>query len=194
MHVSGATFDWFDAELPEQIAREISLVDYEIIEHTDGRRAALTQALERLAAAHPDGFARVREFVRGLLWVGLKPGVRASSLTSSSDPALPYVIAFSEKARHHIPPNTVSSEPSHLFLAENLLHEAVHQSVSFHVLQHQVFADGYSSKTSPRSRSRGALPRGWPATSSGRWTGPSTRPAYTTTCCVFVGSNSTAMT
>jgi hypothetical protein len=48
------------------------------------------------------------------------------------------------------PPNTVSTEPSHLFLAENLLHEAVHQSVSFHVLQHQVFADGYSSKTSPK--------------------------------------------
>lgn len=150
VHVSGATFDWFNAELPEEIAREISLADYEIVEHTDGRRTALTQALERLAEAHPEGFARVREFVRGLLWVGLKPAVRASSLTSSSDPALPYVIAFSEKARHHIPPNTVSPEPSHLFLAENLLHEAVHQSVSFHVLQHQVFADGYSSKTSPK--------------------------------------------
>ncbi|MFE3863273.1 hypothetical protein ACFXPT_22925 [Streptomyces goshikiensis] len=109
VHVSGATFDWFDAELPEQIAREISLADYEIVEHTDGRRAALTQALERLAAAHPEGFARVREFVRGLLWVGLKPTVRASSLTSSSDPALPYVIAFSEKARHHIPPEPCQS-------------------------------------------------------------------------------------
>lgn len=150
VHVSGASFDWFAGELPEQIADEINLADYEVIAHTDGRRAALTQALERLASAHPEGFARVREFVRGLLWVGLKPGTRTSSLTSSSDPALPYVIVFSEKARHHIPPNTVSEEPSHHFLAENLLHEAVHQSVSFHVLQHQVFADGYSSKTSPK--------------------------------------------
>ncbi|MCX5199315.1 hypothetical protein OOK31_36500 [Streptomyces sp. NBC_00249] len=148
--VAGARFDWFAAELPEQIAREISLADYEIAEHTDGRRTALTQALERLASVHPEGFARVKEFDRGLLWVGLKPGVRTSSLTSSSDPALPYVIVFSEKARHHIPPNTVSDEPSHLFLAENLLHEAVHQSVSFHVLQRQVFADGYSSKISPK--------------------------------------------
>ncbi len=149
VHVSGASFDWYAADLPRQIAHEINLADYKIVEHTDGRRVALTQALERLASAHPEGFARMREFVRGLLWVGLKPGVRASSLTSSSDPALPYVIVFSEKARHHIPPNTVSPEPSPLFLAENLLHEAVHQSVSFHVLQHQVFADGYSSKTSP---------------------------------------------
>ncbi|MGG8410347.1 hypothetical protein ACM614_29230 [Streptomyces sp. 12297] len=148
--VAGASFDWFDAELPEQIAREISLADYEIAPHTDGRRATLTKALQRLASAHPEGFARVQEFVRGLLWVGLKPGTRTSSLTSSSDPALPYVIVFSEKAQHHIPPNTVSPEPSHRFLAENLLHEAVHQSVSFHVLQHQVFADGYSSKTSPK--------------------------------------------
>ncbi|MFE0601689.1 hypothetical protein ACFW2T_14145 [Streptomyces sp. NPDC058892] len=148
--VAGVRFTWLDAELPEQIAREISLADYEILEHTDGRRVALTQALERLATAHPEGFDRIAEFVRGLLWVGLKPGVRTSSLTSSSDPALPYVIVFSEKALHHIPPNTVSSEPSHLFLAENLLHEAVHQSVSFHVLQHQVFVDGYSSKTSPK--------------------------------------------
>ncbi|MFJ4316890.1 hypothetical protein ACIP46_16615 [Streptomyces lavendulae] len=150
VHVSGAGFDWFAGDLPAQIADEINLADFEIVEHTDGRHAALTQALERLASAHPEGFARVQEFVRGLLWVGLKPGTRTSSLTTSSDPALPYVIVFSEKARHHIPPNTVSEEPSHLFLAENLLHEAVHQSVSFHVLQHRVFADGYSSKTSPK--------------------------------------------
>ncbi|MCF3181751.1 hypothetical protein IPZ70_17640 [Streptomyces polychromogenes] len=150
IRVAGALFDWYTAALPSQIADEINLTDYEIAEHTDAHRTAMTQALARLASVHPDGFARVREFVRGLLWVGLKPGVRASSLTSSSDPALPYVITFSEKARHHIPPNTVSTTPSHLFLAENILHEAVHQSVSFHVLQHQVFADGYSSKTSPQ--------------------------------------------
>ncbi|MFG2618018.1 hypothetical protein ACGFXC_10360 [Streptomyces sp. NPDC048507] len=150
VHVAGTAFDWFDADLPGEIADEINLSNYEIIEHTAGRRAALTQALERLATVHPEGFARVREFVRGFLWVGLKPGVRTSSLTSSSDPALPYVIVFSEKAQHHIPPNTVSPEPSHLFLAENILHEGVHQSVSFHVLQRQVFADGYDSKTSPK--------------------------------------------
>ncbi|MFE6056413.1 hypothetical protein ACFQ6N_37190 [Kitasatospora sp. NPDC056446] len=82
--------------------------------------------------------------------MGLKPGARVSSLTSSSDPALPYVITFSDKASRHIPPNTVSEPPSHLFLAENLLHEGTHQSISFHVLQHRVFADGYSSKTSPK--------------------------------------------
>ncbi|MFG2821727.1 hypothetical protein ACGFX4_20130 [Kitasatospora sp. NPDC048365] len=150
VNVSGAGFDWFDGKLPGQIADEISLADYEIVEHTDERRAALSQALERLASVHPEGFARVREFVRGLLWVGLKAGVRTSSLTSSSDPALPYVIVFSEKARQHIPPNTVSPEPSHLFLAENILHEGTHQSISFHVLTHQVFADGYSSTTSPK--------------------------------------------
>ncbi|MFJ1755978.1 hypothetical protein [Kitasatospora sp. NPDC088134] len=148
--VAGATFDWFDAELPAEIADEINLKDYEIAEHTDERRAALTGALDRLSRVHPDGFARVREFVRGLLWVGLKPGVRASSLTSSSDPALPYVIVFSDKASRHIPPNTVSERPSGLFLAENILHEGTHQSISFHVLQHQVFADGYSSQTSPK--------------------------------------------
>ncbi len=147
--VAGAGFDWFDAELPRAIAAEINLADYEIVTHTDERRATLTQALDHLSLVHPEGFARVREFVRGLLWVGLRPGARVPSLTSSSDPALPYVIVFSEKARHHIPPNTVSERPSHLFLAENILHEATHQSISFHVLQHQVFADGYSSKTSP---------------------------------------------
>jgi hypothetical protein len=150
VHVAGARFDWYAVALPAQIADEINLTDYEIVEHTDERRTALTRALERLATVHPDGFARVREFVRGLLWVGLKPGVRTSSLTSSSDPALPYVIVFSEKAQHHIPPNTVSTEPSPFFLAENLLHEGVHQSVSFHILQRQVFADGYSSQTSPK--------------------------------------------
>ncbi|MEU3721416.1 hypothetical protein [Streptomyces sp. NPDC031705] len=150
VHVSGSAFDWFDADLPGQIAAEINLSNYEIVEHTAERHAALTHALERLATVHPDGFARVREFVRGLLWVGLKPDVRTSSLTSSSDPVLPYVIVFSDKARHHIPPNTVSDEPSSLFLAENILHEGVHQSVSFHVLQHQVFADGYDSKNSPK--------------------------------------------
>ncbi|MFB8168979.1 hypothetical protein ACFC60_13625 [Kitasatospora purpeofusca] len=109
--------------------------------------ASLTR---RLSLVHPEGFDRVREFVRGLLWVGLKPGVRASSLTSSSDPALPYVIVFSDKASRHIPPNTVSERASHLYLAENLLHESTYQSISFHVLQHQVFDDRYSSTTSPR--------------------------------------------
>ncbi|MGY0460889.1 hypothetical protein ACW14Y_11600 [Kitasatospora sp. cg17-2] len=148
--VAGVAFDWFDAQLPGEIANEINLTNYEIAEHTDDRRAALSEALDRLSLVHPEGFARVREFVRGLLWVGLKPGVRASSLTSSSDPALPYIVVFSDKARHHIPPNTVSPEPSPRFLAENLLHEGTHQSISFHVLQHQVFADGYSSKESPK--------------------------------------------
>ncbi|MFD8696463.1 hypothetical protein [Kitasatospora purpeofusca] len=148
--VAGAAFDWFDARLPAEIADEISLTDYEIVPHTEARRAALTQALDRLSLVHPEGFDRVREFVRGLLWVGLKPGVRASSLTSSSDPALPYVIVFSDKASRHIPPNTVSERASHLYLAENLLHESTHQSISFHVLQHQVFDDRYSSTTSPR--------------------------------------------
>ncbi|MFF3111259.1 hypothetical protein ACFVSN_18945 [Kitasatospora sp. NPDC057904] len=148
--VAGATFDWFHAELPAEIANEINLADYRIAEHTDERRTVLVQALDRLSLVHPEGFDRVREFVRGLLWVGLKPGARVSSLTSSSDPALPYVIVFSDKAARHIPPNTVSEQPSHLYLAENLLHEGTHQSISFHVLQHQVFADGYSSKTSPK--------------------------------------------
>ncbi|MFF2951985.1 hypothetical protein ACFVVU_11675 [Kitasatospora sp. NPDC057965] len=148
--VAGVSFDWLDSELPGEIADEINLADYEIIEHTDERREALTRALDRLSLVHPEGFARMREFVRGLLWVGLKSGVRTSSLTSSSDPALPYVIVFSEKARHHIPPNTVSEQPSSLFLAENLLHEGTHQSISFHILQNQVFADGYSSQTSPK--------------------------------------------
>ncbi|KJS58197.1 hypothetical protein [Streptomyces rubellomurinus] len=148
--VAGASFDWFDAELPGEIADEINLTNYEIVEHTDERRTALTHALDRLSLVHPEGFARLREFVRGLLWVGLKPGVRTSSLTSSSDPALPYVITFSDKASRHIPPNTVSERPSPLFLAENLLHEGTHQSISFHILQHQVFASGYSSKTSPK--------------------------------------------
>ncbi|MFD0273413.1 hypothetical protein ACFVHB_05770 [Kitasatospora sp. NPDC127111] len=148
--VAGVTFDWFDGKLPDEIANEINLADYEIVTHTHERRVALTRALDRLSLVHPEGIARVREFVRGLLWVGLKPGVHMSSLTSSSDPALPYVIVFSDKARHHIPPNTVSPESSPLFLAENLLHEGTHQSISFHILQHQVFADGYSSQESPK--------------------------------------------
>ncbi len=148
--VAGAAFDWFDAELSAEIASEINLTNYEIAEHTDERRAALTSAFAHLALVHPEGFDRLREFVRGLLWVSLKPDVRVSSLTSSSDPALPYVIVFSDKATHHIPPNTVSEQPSHLYLAENLLHEGTHQSISFHVLQHQVFADGYASQTSPK--------------------------------------------
>ncbi|MFE2349750.1 hypothetical protein ACWEPB_34930 [Kitasatospora cineracea] len=148
--VAGVTFDWFDAELPREIADDINLANYRIVEHTEERRTALTAALDRLSLVHPEGFERMREFVRGLLWMGLEPGVRASSLTSSSDPALPYVIVFSDKARHHIPPNTVSPQPSSLFLAENLLHEGTHQSIALHIHQHQVFADGYSSASSPK--------------------------------------------
>ncbi|MCB5164562.1 hypothetical protein LG634_06905 [Streptomyces bambusae] len=148
--VDGAVFDWFDGALHEQLAKEVNLETYGILEHTVARRTDLTRALERIASIHPEGFARVREFVRGLLWVGLKPGTGGSSLTSSSDPALPYVVMFSEKALLHIPPNTVSTEPSPRFLAENILHEAVHQSVSFHILQRSVFANGYSAKASPK--------------------------------------------
>ncbi|WP_030246862.1 hypothetical protein [Streptomyces sp. NRRL S-350] len=158
--VAGATFDWFDAELPAEIAHEINLTDYDIAQHTDERRTMLSQALDRLSLVHPEGFDRVREFVRGLLWVGLKPGVRVSVLTSSSDPALPYVIVFSDKAARHIPPNTVGEQPSPLYLAENLLHEGTHQSISFHVLQHQVFADGYSSRTSPKIKIRWRVGQG----------------------------------
>lgn len=180
--VAGVAFDWFDAQLPGEIANEINLTNYEIAEHTDDRRAALSEALDRLSLVHPEGFARVREFVRGLLWVGLKPGVRASSLTSSSDPALPYIVVFSDKARHHIPPNTVSPEPSPASWRRTCsTRERTSRSAS----------TSFSTRSSPtgtrprsprRSRSSGERVRASRATSSGRWTGPSTRPVSTTSC------------
>ncbi|MFF1872594.1 hypothetical protein [Kitasatospora herbaricolor] len=150
IRVGDVLLSWFEGELPSTIGAEINLGQYRIAEHTAERRTALTAALSRLATVHPEGFARLREFVRGLLWVELQPGTQASSLTSSSDPALPYVVMFSDKARHHIPPNTVSPESSPIFLAENLLHEAVHQSISFHLLQNRAFTPDYSSQDSPK--------------------------------------------
>lgn len=78
--VAGANFDWFEAELPG----EINLTDYEIVQHTDERRAALTQALDRLSLVHPEGFARVCEFVRSS-W-------RRTSRTRAPTPAVRYLM------------------------------------------------------------------------------------------------------
>ena len=73
-----------------------------------------------------------------------------SQITSSSFPVLPLCVFISDKALHHIPPNSISQEPSYRFLAENLYHEAVHQAVNMNLLIHEIFIEDYDSAKSPK--------------------------------------------
>ncbi|MFF2144245.1 hypothetical protein [Kitasatospora sp. NPDC058190] len=60
VNVAGANFEWFDAELPSEIANEINLTDYEIVQHTDERRAVTSRmprpiSKKRCACGSPRG-------------------------------------------------------------------------------------------------------------------------------------------
>ena len=151
IRVGGSEFLWMDRSISPPVSRALRLDAYAVAAHTAQRRTLLVGALGRLAEAHAEQFGHVAMFVRNLFWLSLRdPNTSITRITSSSDPALPFAIMFTDKAAQHIPPNTVITGASSRLLAENILHESVHQRISQTILTRKLFAPEYSSQTSPK--------------------------------------------
>jgi hypothetical protein len=120
-----------------------------VIALTHRRKDILSRALSLLAAL--DDNARsidiVSDFTGMLLWVASD---RPDGLTSSSFPQLPHLSLITDHVLRILLPNTLTESDSTWALAEDLVHEALHQQLSATMLEHDVFTDNYDAATGPR--------------------------------------------
>lgn len=134
-------------ELPEDAWRSVGLDHHIPLTMDEATRGRLIAALG-LVAANPKSAGLFGNFVRSIIFVGVEPGGRL--ITSCSVPDMPFAVFISERAFRHIPPTSVSERSSAYLGAENLYHEAVHQAVSFALINLGLLPPEYRSETSPR--------------------------------------------
>jgi len=89
----------------------------------------------------------VANFIGMLVWVKSDgPG----GITSSSFPQLPHLTMITDRVLHILLPNTPTGAESTWALAEDLVHEALHQQLSVTILEHDVFTADYEAATGPK--------------------------------------------
>jgi hypothetical protein len=144
--------NWLHQDFPQDVWQTLPVQSHRLAPPADDRRRTIQLALGQLNAIHPDSANLLQHYVSNIVWLELDPEHRKENdqITSSSFPVLPWTIFVSDKARHHIPPNTVADEPSYRFFAENIFHEAVHQQVNALLLSTDIFVPDYDSSTCPK--------------------------------------------
>jgi len=116
---------------------------------TPHRIDALSRALNQLAAVGDSSLSIdiVSDFTGMLLWVASD---RPDGLTSSSFPQLPHLSLITDHVMRILLPNTLTGSDSIWALAEDLVHEALHQQLSATIIEHDVFTDDYDAVSGPR--------------------------------------------
>jgi len=112
------------------------------------RQDSLNRALMQLSALDDSAYAIdiVADFIGVLLWATSDgPGI-----TSSSFPQLPHLTMITDQVLRILLPNTLTESDSTWALAEDLVHEALHQQLSVTLLEHDVFTGDYDAATGPR--------------------------------------------
>lgn len=146
---AGHEFHWVDAVQSADAWTRVAL-DGHVLASTRARRDLVRQAILELAAD-----PRVVEFVRRFVTTFVPVEADhangdVTQLTSCSLPDFPLAVFISDHAQRHIPPLTVSPEPSPVLLAENIYHEAVHQYVNYRLLVDDFFPADYDARTATR--------------------------------------------
>jgi hypothetical protein len=144
----GDSFDWL-SEIDPSVWETLLVRNYELAELTEHRRQLLHDALEHLYQHHPESYEYVRTFVKLIGWLVVTDDSEVR-ISSGSAPTLPYAVFVSDVGVKEIPPKTSATKDSARLLAENLLHEATHQRITFHLLEHPVLAKGYDTKTAKK--------------------------------------------
>lgn len=108
------------------------------------------EALERMAALEPERLEAVEDWTSLVVWLEQAPDADVTVLTSSTFPLLPHCTFLTEKARRHIPPNSVAEEPNDYALRENIYHEVLHQQLAATLLHRDILDPEYSAATSRR--------------------------------------------
>ena len=137
--------------LPDAIWRALPFASHRICRN-QAVLTSLEAALNLIEDHYPHYLPWMADVMPNIAVVEIKEAYRGkdSQITSSSFPVLPYVGFVSAKAMRHIPPNTVMKTNSPSLLAENLVHEAIHQVVNLSLLRTDIFVERYTSRTSPK--------------------------------------------
>lgn len=138
--------------LPNKIWSSLPIQSHEIVKTTPKIENIVTTALQHLQKNHFYAYELIKEFVHSIVYVKLKTDFTGqdSQITSSSFPIMPLSIFISDKAGFHIPPNNISKDISHRFVAENIYHEAIHQVINMNILLFDIFNENFDSKYSPK--------------------------------------------
>lgn len=131
---------------------DFPLTSHQLMPASSHREQAIESAMKILEATENQYFKFTREYCKAIHWVELKSDFigKDDRITSASFPKCPGAVFISNKAMFHIPPNSLFEEPSFYALAENLFHEAIHQSVNEEVLKGHILTNEFDSRTSPK--------------------------------------------
>ncbi|MCY4321628.1 MAG: hypothetical protein OXC37_04425 [Bdellovibrionaceae bacterium] len=136
-------------KLSDRIWNLLPIKSHKIIIPDEDFKSNIIKALHFLEK-NSDEWNKLKKYLTGICLVQLKPSYKDKEfeITSLSVPVFPFVSFLSKKSQFHIPPSIIN-EKSSLYLAENLLHESVHQAVNINLLDKDILEEDYNSEESP---------------------------------------------
>lgn len=141
----------FTGIMPRAVLDSLALTDHETDPTAGDLTKPLGAALELLASVDETFFQSVANGIDTLIPVRLRANSGVSTpLTSITVPSFPLSSFFSRNALRHLAPAALTQKDSVAVLAENLLHESVHQRVNLTIIERSVMKDGFSSVTSAK--------------------------------------------
>jgi hypothetical protein len=147
----GARTKLFTGIMPRAVLDSLALTDHETDPTAIDLAKQLGSAFDLLASVDEDHFQSVANGIDTLIPVQLRKNcVVSTPLTSITVPSFPLSSFFSRNALRHLAPSALTEKDSVAVLAENLLHESVHQRVNLTIIERSVMMDGFSSATSSK--------------------------------------------
>lgn len=102
----------------------------------------ITSALSELEELDPDSWSYIQQWLTVVVWVQRREGhYGVTELTSTSIPSAPFSTFLSKKAIRHLPPKHILPEVTLYGIQENLLHEALHQQMTGHLIVHDTLLE-----------------------------------------------------
>ncbi|MEP3295095.1 hypothetical protein [Tateyamaria sp.] len=148
---SGTRIKLFTGVMPRAELVSLALTDHETDPTTTDLAKPLGSAFDLLASVDEDFFQSVANGIDTLVPVHLRKSSAISTPpTSITVPSFPLSSFFYRNALRHLAPAALNEKHSVAVLAENLLHESVHQQVNLIIIEQSGMTDGFSSATSPK--------------------------------------------
>lgn len=141
----------FNGALPESFFQSIGLDGYRCAPVCLGLLQDLNEALNFLRMTGKNFENDVLDSIYSVIFVERTHDSYKKQLTGLTVPPFPLTSFFSENALHHLAPAAISERRDIAILAENLLHESVHQRMNLTILERPVFRDSFDSAQAPRA-------------------------------------------
>ena len=141
-------FNWLLSSTAPDGWKEVGLSGHRLITPSQELRTRVQASILHLARREY-ALGLVGKYITTFALVECLDLSKMNRITSCSLPDYPLCVFFSERIFEHIPPSSVG-RPSIRLGAENIFHEAVHQSVNHLILTEGIFHQDYDAATSPR--------------------------------------------